>query len=132
MKLRITIDGKEYDVEVEILEDDRGYGGAPQALPTGQPAAPIQPAVPAAAAVRPAAPAANQPGPKDFPSPIAGAVRAVKIKSGDEVEKNQELFVLEAMKMETSVRSPGPGKVKTVHVQEGQNVQAGQILVDFH
>jgi len=44
---------------------------------------------------------------------------------------NQELMVLEAMKMETSVYAPAAGTVKGILVKEGDAVQSGQALIEF-
>ncbi|MEQ9454388.1 MAG: biotin/lipoyl-containing protein [Phycisphaeraceae bacterium] len=132
MKLRITVDGKAYDVDVEVLEDGGG------ALPASAPA-------PAVAAGRPAtAPMAPKPsapktaavptgggGAADVPSPIAGNVLDVKVKAGDTVAQNDVLLVLEAMKMETNVSSPRAGTVAEVRVKSGDAVTSGQVLVTF-
>jgi pyruvate carboxylase len=50
------------------------------------------------------------------------------VKRGDTVEKNQPLFVIEAMKMETSVVAMIAGTVDEVLVKEGQIVKAGELL----
>ncbi len=127
MKLRVTVENKIYDVDVEIVEDQQG--GAASA-PAANPApAPTPASAPAPAQTAAPAPAAA--GDKVFPSPIAGTVRAIHVKPGDEVQPDQELMLLEAMKMETSVSAPSAGKVKAVLVNSGDSVQAGQGLVEF-
>ncbi len=129
MKLRITVDGKTYDVDVEVLEDE---GGAPPAAP--RPAAPVAAPAPVAASAPPPAPAAPAPsagGAGSFPSPLAGTIRAIKVKVGDSVAANQEIMTLEAMKMETAVSAPSAGTIKAIHVSVGDSVQAGQPLVDI-
>lgn len=123
-KLRITVGKKTYDVTVEVLSDDSSSGIRP-ALPTSVGA------VPAAAA---SAPAASSPGPGPaapgaVTSPMAGTVKSVAAKEGDEVAVGDVLVVLEAMKMENKISAPKAGRVKSVAVSEGQAVQDGQELV---
>lgn len=130
MKLRITIEGVAYDVDVEILDD--GMGGATPPTPAA-PAAPRPAAAPAAAA--PVAPPSAAPvsgnGDKVCKSPIAGTILAVRVKPGDQVALNQVLLVMEAMKMETNVASPIAGVVGRVLVEKGAVVRQGQPLVEF-
>jgi biotin carboxyl carrier protein len=56
-------------------------------------------------------------------------VVALKVRSGDSVEKGQSLVVLEAMKMEHTIAAPGAGTVREVRVSEGAQVEAEQVLV---
>ena len=60
---------------------------------------------------------------------MAGTVLKIKVKSGDQVQAGQELVVLEAMKMETSVFASAAGTVTDVLIKEGEAAQEGQILV---
>ncbi len=56
--------------------------------------------------------------------PMVGKIVAVSVKAGDKVEENDQVAVLEAMKMEMPVVSPVSGVVKEVCVQAGQEVEA--------
>lgn len=60
---------------------------------------------------------------------IPGAVSKVEVKVGDQVEENQVLIVIEAMKMETAVTARMSGVVESVEVQEGDTVKGGQLLI---
>ncbi len=60
---------------------------------------------------------------------MPGRVVRLPVQVGDEVAPGGVVAVLEAMKMENDVRSPGGGIVKAVAVQQGQAVEAGQLLV---
>ncbi len=60
---------------------------------------------------------------------IPGMVSKVNVKVGDEVEANQILVVIEAMKMETSIVARMSGKVSQVLIKEGDNVKAGELLI---
>lgn len=60
---------------------------------------------------------------------IPGLVSKVSVKPGDQVEENQVMAVIEAMKMETSVVARMAGTVEQVLIQEGSNVKAGELLI---
>jgi pyruvate carboxylase len=68
---------------------------------------------------------------KHVGSSIPGGVSKVNVKKGDKVEKNQPLFVIEAMKMETSVVAAIDGVVDEVYVKVGQAVKAGELLAEL-
>lgn len=59
---------------------------------------------------------------------MAGKIIDVKVKTGDQVQEDDELFTLEAMKMEMPIVAPGAGTVKEVKVEAGQAVEAEQVL----
>lgn len=128
MKLRITVEGVAYEVEVEVLDEGAANGGLPAAPPPVRRPAPEAP--PAAPEPRPGlSPAAGSHN--VCKSPLAGVVLAMHVKVGDEVGQNQVLAVLEAMKMETKIAAPMPGTVKAVHASVGDTVKSGQVLVEF-
>ncbi len=62
-------------------------------------------------------------------APMPGKVIRVAIAEGDAVKKGQTLVVVEAMKMEHSVKSPTSGNVTSVRIVEGQQVDAGEVMV---
>jgi acetyl-CoA/propionyl-CoA carboxylase biotin carboxyl carrier protein len=64
-------------------------------------------------------------------APMPGTVIKVLVAPGDRVEARQTLCVLEAMKMETPVASPYEAVVRAVHVQEGDRVVGGALLVEL-
>lgn len=120
--IRITFEGKTYDVEVEVLGNAAPAAVAPvAAAPVA--AAPI--AAPAAAAPAPAPAGEGTP----IPSPMMGIVFKLKVKVGDKVTKNQEVAVLEAMKMENSIVCPCDGTVTSIAVKEQDSVTEGQVLM---
>jgi methylmalonyl-CoA carboxyltransferase small subunit len=129
VKLEISIDGKRYEVEVEALEEDSGpkyRDYSPPPAPTTihtmpVPVAPTQ-AVPAEEGVDEA---------KVCRSPVAGLVNRINVQPGQQLQADDLLIVLEAMKMETNVTAPEAGKVKTVRVQQGDAVKVNQILIEF-
>jgi len=62
-------------------------------------------------------------------SSIPGMVSKINVKPGDTVEENQVLFVIEAMKMETSVVARMAGTIEQVFAKEGSSVKAGELLL---
>lgn len=72
--------------------------------------------------------AAGAEGEQRVLAPMPGKVVRVMVKVGDEVTARQGLVVVEAMKMESEIKSPKAGRVKEVPVTEGQSVEAGRVL----
>lgn len=60
---------------------------------------------------------------------VTGNVWKVLCQVGDRVETEQELVILESMKMEIPVEAPQAGTVKALHVSEGDAVEEGQIIL---
>lgn len=69
------------------------------------------------------------PGSDELPALVTGVVISVKVSEGDKITAGQELVILEAMKMEHSVRSAYNGVVAKVAVTQGQQVTAGDALL---
>jgi glutaconyl-CoA/methylmalonyl-CoA decarboxylase subunit gamma len=120
--LRITLEGKTYDVAVEVLGENAS---------TPAPAASVQSVAPVAAPSSAPAPAAAPApaGAGSVLSPMAGQVMKIKVAVGAAVSANQEVIVLEAMKMETPIYAPAAGTVKAISVKEGEAVAEGQALL---
>jgi biotin carboxyl carrier protein len=64
-------------------------------------------------------------------APMPATVVRVAAEVGARVSRGDSLVVLEAMKMELSIKAPADGVVTAVHCREGQLVQAGTVLVDL-
>jgi biotin carboxyl carrier protein len=128
-KLRVTVDGKAYEVLVEILDEGKAASDPRRSAWT----APVSTAHVASAQV--SAPAASQPtagaaaAAGEIPSPLAGKVVSVDVEPGQQVETNQQLLTLEAMKMNTYVFAPSAGRVEAILVKPGDAVEEGQGLV---
>jgi len=127
-KLKITLEGKAYEVTVELLEDT-GSASIPRSssvqAPLAQPVAVPVGVVPPPAAV----PVAE--GCTTVICPMAGLVFKCLVKPGDQVSVNQTVIVLDAMKMETPVVSPTSGTVRVVLVKEGDAVDEGHSLLQI-
>ncbi|MCL2283768.1 MAG: hypothetical protein FWC26_10690 [Fibromonadales bacterium] len=127
--IRITLEGRTYDVGVEVLGENAAPAPVMQA-----PAAPIAPApvaapaAPVAAPPPPAAPASTGAG-SPVLSPMPGQVMKIKVAVGATVGVNQEVMVLEAMKMETPIYAPSAGTVQSINVKEGDAVSESQVLL---
>lgn len=117
--LRITVEGKAYDVVVEKLDSDEPAAPAPVAA--------ARAAAPAAATpAPPAAPAPAAAG--DTVSPLAGIVKAIEVAQGASVSEGDLVITLEAMKMYTAINATGSGTIKAIHVKVGDAVEEGQAL----
>jgi biotin carboxyl carrier protein len=128
VKLKITIDQKTFEVDVEASEPEvqslppRGYLVEPAAVrvPAAAPAAP-----------QPAADSGPVDEAKVARSPVTGMVVKVSAQPGQTLQAGDVLLVLEAMKMETNITAQAAGKVSAVKVGAGDAVQAGQVVVEF-
>jgi methylmalonyl-CoA carboxyltransferase 1.3S subunit len=118
VKLQVAIGGEVYEVEVEDTEDDFLPGAA---------TADIQSMV----LPGPGCKAADGADGKICRSPIAGIVARVNVESGQEVEVDDVLLVLEAMKMETNISATTAGKLKCIRVAQGDAVKTSQVLLEF-
>lgn len=133
MKLNITVDGKAYEVDVEVQEDEHGRNLGGYIPPHPPSSSVVMPSAPVAAPANGngRAPAEGTDEAKVCRSPIAGIVIKIQSQVGQQLQANDLLLVLEAMKMETNVTAPVSGKVKDVFVRPGDGVTVGQVLVEF-
>jgi methylmalonyl-CoA carboxyltransferase small subunit len=129
MKLQIVIDGQTYEVEVEVAEDDY-----PPQMQDNRP-------TPASATIQSTV-LRTPPNPgsslepdnheaKRCRSPLAGIVVHVLVASGQQLQVNDLMVVVEAMKMETALTAPVEGRLKSVNVVPGESVKLNQVLVEF-
>ena len=66
---------------------------------------------------------------EEIGAPLQGLLSKVLVKAGEVVKKNQQLFVLEAMKMETTVTANKAGKVEKIVLQAGERVEAEDLIL---
>ena len=117
MKLRISLEGEKYDVDVEVLPETAAEGADVDHE------AELDAALP-----RPPHPEDTRPVDKICRSPIAGLVVAVMANVNQEVRMGDPLLVIEAMKMQTTIGAPVDGVVEGVHVAPGELVKSRQQL----
>jgi oxaloacetate decarboxylase alpha subunit len=110
---QVTVDGRAYNVVVAPGGEVSDVQAAPQAMAATAAPAPV---AASAAAV-------------NIPAPLAGNIFKVNVAAGQAVSSGDVIMILEAMKMETEVRSPETGTVQSVLVKEGDAVQVGDILL---
>ena len=61
-------------------------------------------------------------------APMRGKILKLTVKVGDSIDEDDEVAVLDSMKMEISVYSPGEGIVKEIKVKEGDTVEAETLM----
>jgi biotin carboxyl carrier protein len=125
-KLRVTVDGKSYDVLVEVLEQSAPVALASRPSPAvSVTAAPVV-LVPTSA---PATSVVNGAGPGDVVSPLAGKLVSVDVQLGQTVREGAQLATVEAMKMNTYIFAPKSGRVSAIAAKAGDAVQEGTVIV---
>lgn len=130
MQLILTIDGKKYIVDVDVLEGEEvRMPGAFQELTSTIPSRQIIEPSPRPAAIPPVSD--GLPDDKVCRSPIAGIVQRVNVQVGQKLQIDDLLVVLEAMKMETNITAHTAGKVKKIMATQGEAVKSGQALIEF-
>ena len=114
---KATVEGQTILVELE--------GGPPHRPSAAHPS--VTP--PAPVTGPPALPLAAESG--LISSPMSGKVLSVRVKPGETVSAGEEVCVVEAMKMEQSIRAPREGTVKQVHVTPLQQISIRAPLVEL-
>ena len=130
MKLRINVEGRTYEVEVEVIEDNKRPRISTPSVAQPASVAPVATSVPnAPPAVSNSTRTSDEN--KVLRSPISGVVVRVPVQQGQRVKVNDTLMALEAMKMETVITSHYEGKISAIHACTGDSVQVEQVLIEF-
>ncbi len=64
-------------------------------------------------------------------APMPGLILDIFVEVGKEVKEEEQLLVLEAMKMENIITSPRDGVIKSIAVKQGEAVDKKQLLIEF-
>jgi biotin carboxyl carrier protein len=127
-QFRVLVNGNEYRVAIEELEEDSGEATAI--------AAPRQKRAQTVAAVSTTAPKTGAVGPGSgagaagsVVAALPGTILAINVTVGDAVARGQSLLILEAMKMENDIMAPCDGVVKEVFAVKGASVNSGDLLI---
>ena len=122
-KLKITVEGKTYEVVVEIPDEVKPAGHSPARVVSSAPVS-----TPVSISAKASAPA-QAAGPGDVVSPLTGKVAAIAVEVGSEVKEGDQVVTVEAMKMNTYVNASKPGKVTAINIKVGDGVEEGQALL---
>jgi len=119
LKLRVVVEGKAYEVEIDVANEAELDSSTPVT-------ATIQSEV---------LPTAGEPDvdrdPNVIRSPLAGLVVRVNVNPAQQVQPREVLLVLESMKMESNVMAQHAGTIQSVDVAPGNAVKVGQDLIHF-
>ncbi len=138
MNLTVTIAGEFFEVEIADLQARpvRAQIGAEvfEVWPEGEAAAPVTasaPPTPAQPRARPAARAPHAAGANTVLAPLPGVLLSVAVQPGEVVSVGQPLCVLEAMKMNNTIRAARPGRIAAIRATVGQAVSHRQVLLEY-
>ncbi|MFQ6026523.1 MAG: biotin/lipoyl-containing protein [Dehalococcoidia bacterium] len=120
--LEVTVEGETFYVEIE------GLAPPPPAPRRGRPSQ-RQITPPVSPTQGRSAPSSSSD--KILRSPMPGRVISIMVRPGDRVSPGDEVCVVEAMKMEQSIRAVQEGVVKTIHVQPMDSVSASDPLIEL-
>jgi len=65
---------------------------------------------------------------REILAPLDGKVFQLKVKPGDTLEEDEEIMVIEAMKMETPIFAPCDGTIREIKVKEEDQVEENDVL----
>ena len=116
----VIVDGQKFNVTI-AEGNDANIQVTPVSNTTSAPMA----AAPVAAS---AAPVSSNGNGTEVPAAVNGAVWKILVKEGDMVEADQQIMILEAMKMEIDINAPVAGKITKILVNNTQSVEEGQTL----
>ncbi|MDA1188487.1 MAG: biotin/lipoyl-binding protein [Chloroflexi bacterium] len=131
--IEVLVDGHPVQVEVDRPASDTRMTAGPVRMATARPSKSSQGKQSKSSRPEPGQRAvSSSPQPvKIFRSPMPGVIVSVSVNSGDQVVPGDTICVLEAMKMQQTLKAEWAGVIKAVHVQQGQQVQSGETIVEL-
>ncbi len=137
-KFKITIDGHDYDVSVNVTDHNKAnvevngiaYDVRYEAKNTVTPPVTRKASTPGTPQVHVTPPAAAS-SVNSVKAPLPGTIMTINVKVGDNVKRGDTLIVMEAMKMENNIMANKDGQVKAIHVSAGQTVSQDDKLIDL-
>lgn len=117
-KYRIRMNGKVYEMEIELVDENPETISRPQIIPGTS----YKTTDSVVQVINPSAELQIHFDDNTVKSPMPGSIIRVMAKAGEIVSKDTPILVLEAMKMENEICAPRDGRIKEVFVVEGQTV----------
>ncbi len=124
-KYRITVEGKTYEMDVELIGANGAAVQPVAKAATPAPAVSAPKAAPAPVAAKPA-----EVGSGSVVAPMPGTILKVLKATGDSVKAGEVVLILEAMKMENEITAPVDGTIESLSLNEGSTVAGGDLLFD--
>jgi len=120
-KFRVKVDGKEYEVEVEAIDESNENLGN---MDTNN----IKNDYPKKADLNnKKTNNTEETVGEDILAPLPGTI-SVRVKKGEKVSKGEIIIILEAMKMENEITAPIDGTVQELYVSTGDSVETGELM----
>ncbi len=119
-RFKVKVNGRAYEVEIEELASVASRSSSAQTNnPSVDSSVSFAPVYSATAGIRPG----------EIVSPIPGKVLQVMVEAGQEIQRGDELLIVESMKIENPILATRAGIVKDVKVAVGDQVRPGDLLV---
>ncbi|HNW99248.1 MAG TPA: biotin/lipoyl-binding protein [Bacteroidales bacterium] len=141
-KFKFKIQGNQYDVEIQNIEDNIAKIEVNGILyevevdknlqPTKTPKLIRTDSVPSTDSNKSTAKTSNPSDPKGggtIKAPLPGVILSIHVNVGDSIKIGQKLIILEAMKMENNINSDKEGTVKAIKISKGDSVMEGDTLI---
>ena len=120
-QVRVRVDGEVFTVGVEATAEVTPPSRLPKFRKTSEVSAPPPTPAPEAAATD-----------RIVKAPLPGVIKSIAVRSGQRVAPNDELLVIEAMKMDNVIRVQRAGVIGVIHVAEGRQVAHGELLLEVN
>ncbi|WP_301102164.1 biotin/lipoyl-containing protein [Propionivibrio sp.] len=129
----VTLSGDENLAEAAITPGLQPRSAAGQRASTASTVARVrkEPSSTPAASPAPRKAAGGAGGKGALTAPMPGVILEVCVKAGDQIERGQQVAILDAMKMHNVIGAPRAGTVAEVFVVAGQNVDHGDAIIKF-